>query len=110
MYAFWEGIKQMNLDGEEYCKATDSMSQEMKKTFKSRFEERSKEYLICRSGLYVTTLEDPFPSIKKQWTNFKSTHSSKFGVREIAVKYALLTSGQTEMQISELDHPYICII
>jgi hypothetical protein len=109
MYAFWEGIKHMNLDGVEYCKVTDSMSKEMKTAFKSRFEERSKEYLMCRSGFYVRTVEDPFPSIKKNWTNFKSTYTSKFGVREIAVKYALMTSGQTEMQISELSHPYVCI-
>jgi hypothetical protein len=110
MYDFWEGIKTINVDTEFFRKATSSMDKKAKKIYKSRFEERSKEYLMCRSGLYVSTTEKTFPCLKTLWIPFKSPHTSILSVREIAVKYALLTSGKTPSQIKELSHPFLCTV
>mmetsp|Transcript_30754 Transcript_30754/g.29362 ORF Transcript_30754/g.29362 Transcript_30754/m.29362 type:complete len:107 (-) Transcript_30754:85-405(-) len=104
MYDFWEGIKTINVDTEVYSKATSSMDKKAKKIYKSR----SKEYLMCRSGLYVSTTEKPFPCLKTLWKPFKSPHTSSLSVREIAVKYALLTSGKTPSKIKELSNPFLC--
>jgi hypothetical protein len=88
MFKRWEGIKTINVGTEENNKAMSLMDKNGKKLYKSRFEERSKEYLMCRSGLYVSTTETPFPCLKTLWLS----------VREIAVKYALLTSAALTLE------------
>jgi hypothetical protein len=98
MFKRWEGIKTINVGTEENNKAMSLMDKNGKKLYKSRFEERSKEYLMCRSGLYVSTTEKPFPCLKTLWAKFKSPHTSSLSVREIAVKYALLTSAALTLE------------
>ena len=109
MFDFFESIKDMDVSTTAYAKSIANLkTPEEKIAFKSRFDDRAREYLMCRSGAYVSTSKRPFPNLKTLWPPFKGEYKCD-GIRESAVKYAALTSGKTEAEIEAMGHPFKCL-
>ena len=112
LFAIFEDLKDMDLSTTKFVNATKGMVNEQ--SFGSNLDNRCMEYLMCRSGFYKSTAIRVLPKCMGQdgiWKNFvanapegyKSPPDCK---RVMAIKYALLTSGLTEIAISNLGHPF----
>ena len=90
----------MDVSTAAFTIACRNMDVKLRASTKTDFENRAKEYLMCRSGFHVEGGNKIFPPLG-QWSSFKENKKINL-IRETAVKFAVITSGKTKVEIAEL--------